>query len=292
MANYKNNRLTELVGIYYGTIVNEYSFIITIINLVEIKMRAQLNLIQDISGLSSIFEIMAADNITLLTDANRAQSILYANNNSRDFIDEKHILGKSIFLISGSIGRFFRENRQKIREFREQRQSSKWLIMAKNINSKKYCVLELTDSPIYQNNKYTGSYVRMVEQKISNNKNIMIALNGIDNDNENLVLNDINPKPSLSPLEYEIAFLLMLGKAPKEITQIQSNILGREICSSTVSSIINKRIYPKLGATSISQLFKQVTLHDIVDSLPEKFITKIGFKGILLEVSDHPFTIQ
>lgn len=292
MANYKNNRLTELVGIYYGTIVNEYSFIKTIINLVGIKMRAQLNLIQDISGLSSIFEIMAADNITLLTDANRAQSILYANNNSRDFIDEKQILGKSIFLISGSIGRFFRENRQKIREFREQKQSSKWLIMAKNINSKKYCVLELTDSPIYQNNKYTGSYVRMVEQKISNNKNIMIALNGIDNDNENLVLNDINPKPSLSPLEYEIAFLLMLGKAPKEITQIQSNILGREICSSTVSSIINKRIYPKLGATSISQLFKQVTLHDIVDSLPEKFITKIGFKGILLEVSDHPFTIQ
>lgn len=256
-------------------------------------MRTQLNTFHESANLSNIFEILASDGVSILVDANRVQSVMFANTNALNFIDESQIIGRSLFLLTGPIGRFFRENRQKFRELRSQNQSSKWLIMAKNLKTAKYCILELTDSPIYKNNRYTGSYIRMVEQKISSNKNIMLALSGINvADEEPTIINPNKLNQPLSPLEYEIVFLLMLGKAPKEIATIQTTIFNREICCSTVSSIINKRIYPKLGVSSISQLFKQAMLNDIVNSLPENFITKIGYKGFLLEVIERPTSIQ
>ena len=75
--------------------------------------------------------------------------------------------------------------------------------------------------------------------------------------------------------EYQILYLLYLGKSPKEIAWILSNIEERTVAPATITAIINKRIYLKLGVNSCSQIIEVLLKLNILHYIPKGFISQI-----------------
>lgn len=79
-------------------------------------------------------------------------------------------------------------------------------------------------------------------------------------------------KIQLTKREEQVLFLLSMGKSPKEIANIFSNLDGKKVAQSTVSSIINKQLYTKFGVFGIGKLIEKATLMNLIPILPNSFI--------------------
>lgn len=236
----------------------------------------------------SIIDLLSQDNLMMLLDNDQEQTIVYANENMFNLFEYKRLIGKSVSAMTHSIGEFFKENHEKLKTFRENKRSSSWLVIAKHEKSAKYSLVELTDYPIWNDDKLVGSYVKVSEQNFSAVKQMMKFLTLASSNGYSL--RNSEPAAKLSPLENEILFLLMLGKSPKEIAQIEDSIVERDINCSTISSIINKRIYNKLDAISVSTAIQNALLNDTLLNIPENFLAMIKESFFFINSENKSFS--
>lgn len=86
-----------------------------------------------------------------------------------------------------------------------------------------------------------------------NNLNKQLKYHSIDNVSElTLFKKDIK----LTKREREIIYFLSLNKSPKDIATILSVIENKPLAASTISSIIDKQLYPKFNVSSVGQLIE------------------------------------
>lgn len=239
------------------------------------------------SKIKNILNIIADNDCIMFFNHSESQEIIYANDNSLELFENRRLIGKSILSINHSIGKFFKENKKQLDKYRENKLASEWLVISKHPKSSQYKLMKITEYPIYEGKYLVGSCAKLVEQNLSSIKNITKLFAEITNQNSKNTLTTTK----LSPLENEILFLLMLGKSPKEIAQLEESIIGREINCSTISSIINKRIYNKLNAISVSTTIENALITDTLHEIPENFLNNLKINGILLDTKECIFEL-
>lgn len=87
-------------------------------------------------------------------------------------------------------------------------------------------------------------------------------------------------KPQLTTREEEVLFLLLLGKSQKEIANILSKVYSKNIAVTTIGSIINRQLYDKFNAYSLSSLINNAIQLQAIQNIPSGLL-KIG-EGIFL----------
>lgn len=87
---------------------------------------------------------------------------------------------------------------------------------------------------------------------------------GIKEISKNSIFNSIK----LTKREEEIIYFLAMGKSPKEISIILTKIYNKTIGTSTINSMINKRLYPKLDVHNISDLIEKATYLKLIPFIP------------------------
>lgn len=239
------------------------------------------------SKIKNLLNIISSEDCIMIFNKSESQEIMYANDNSLELFENRRLVGKSILSTNHSIGRFFKDNKKQLAKYREDKISSEWLVISKHPKSSQYKLMKITDYPIYEGKYLAGSYVKLVEQNLSSTKNIIKLFSEISNQDSK----NTSTITKLSPLENEILFLLVLGKSPKEIAQLEESIIGREINCSTISSIINKRIYNKLNAVSVSTAIENALITDTLHEIPENFLNNLKINGILLDTKECIFEL-
>lgn len=237
--------------------------------------------------IKNVLDLMSQNNSVVILNNNKTQSVYYSNQNALELFENYTLTGKSIHSVKHTFGMFFKENMEQLNTYRKNKQTTNWLVIAKHDKSTGYKLFNVLDMPIWQNDELVGSHVTITEQRFSTLKNIMHLVTQAGCKLHTAYPNKKHAK--LSPLENEILFLLLLGKSPKEISQIEEKIISRQINCSTISSIINKRIYAKLDAISVSTALQNALLNDDLVAIPENFLECIKNKWYLIEANDKTF---
>ncbi len=76
----------------------------------------------------------------------------------------------------------------------------------------------------------------------------------------------------LTKRETEILYLLSLGKSPKDIASILSNIQKKSVSSATIGSMINKQLYRKFDVYNINQLIEKAQLMKKIPLIPDSLM--------------------
>lgn len=77
----------------------------------------------------------------------------------------------------------------------------------------------------------------------------------------------------LTKRQYEILYLLIMGKSPRHIAEYISNVQVKSVTAATVTSIINKQLYQKFNVDSVTKLIEKALLLKIASKVPPRFIT-------------------
>ena len=89
-------------------------------------------------------------------------------------------------------------------------------------------------------------------------------------------------KVILSESEYEILFLLSLGKSYKEISQILQKIYPEKpLSDKAIASRVKRGLYLKLESTTVGELIEKAYLFGMLDKLPLSFMKLIESKIII-----------
>ena len=96
---------------------------------------------------------------------------------------------------------------------------------------------------------------------------------GISSKNTNQI-----SKIILSKREEQIVYFLSLGKSPKETARVLSKIENRTISDATISSIINKQLYPKFDVANCGQLIEKATCLGLINFVPKSLTVKFDKK--------------
>lgn len=92
------------------------------------------------------------------------------------------------------------------------------------------------------------------------------------NDKAGLTVNyDENETIKLTKREYEVLYLLSIGKSTKEIASFISKLEGKKLSHATIDVIINKQLYPKFQVFNRGQLIEKATLLKIIPFIPDSF---------------------
>lgn len=109
--------------------------------------------------------------------------------------------------------------------------------------------------------------------KILANKHDFIIIDE-NNNTKDVVLNES---------EYEILFLLSLGKSYKEISQILQKIYPSQVLSDkAIASRIKRGLYIKLNSSTVGELIEKAYLFGMLDKLPLSFMQLIETKIIII----------
>ena len=167
----------------------------------------------------------------------------------------------------------------------ETRTSSKYILAW--IKDSKVFLREHYASPIIndQNNEVVGMFVDISIfepcETMDGYFNIL---------NKKLNTNFIKPcdnfdkqKIELTPREYEVLFLLVLGKSQKEIANILSTIYKKELKPNSVASMISKQIYPKFEIFNLANLIEKAIHLNMIDSFPQSLMRSIGILNVEFE---------
>lgn len=84
-------------------------------------------------------------------------------------------------------------------------------------------------------------------------------------------LND-SAKLKITKREYEVLYLLYLGKSPKEIAWILGGVGNKQVAPATIRAVINKRLYLKFKVNSCGQLIEEVIKANLLHYIPHGFI--------------------
>ncbi len=96
----------------------------------------------------------------------------------------------------------------------------------------------------------------------------------IDKNNSETIENYLPLNIKLTEREKSILFFLSLNKSAKEIAKIISTIENKKIEPSTVASVINKQLYPKLDVSTTSALIEKASLCKLLPFMPNDFFDK------------------
>lgn len=102
------------------------------------------------------------------------------------------------------------------------------------------------------------------------------ALNLINALSKKLLLVGDNRKSissqNLTTHEHEIVALLAIGKSYKGVAWTLSKIYNQEYKPSTIATNTYRKIFPKFGVNSLSELIAKAVQDGILDEIPESFI--------------------
>lgn len=144
---------------------------------------------------------------------------------------------------------------------------SEYLIPIKNRNNLNMLIRTEKRPLLNENGKVIGIIGMAIDitDGLSNVFNFLHQKLAIKNTNIDLTI-------KLTKREYEVLYLLLLGKSPKEIALILSNIEDKVIAPATINSIINKSLYLKFKVNSYSQLIAKSIISRSVNLIPSAFL--------------------
>jgi hypothetical protein len=166
------------------------------------------------------------------------------------------------------------------------RTSSKYVLAW--VKDSKVFLREHYASPIINdaNDEVVGMYVeiRMFEPCETMNAYFSILNNKLHKKLPVPTADTINKtKIKLTSREYEVLFLVVLGKSQKEIADILSKVHEKDVKANSIASIISKQIYPKFEVHNLPNLVEEAIRLNMIDSFPQGLMKSLGLLNVEFE---------
>lgn len=197
---------------------------------------------------------------------------LYASDILVEYIGERDITGRKVADISEEYNIFSKEFREKVTiKVLESGKPYISFFLLKNKLSNDFGIHQAYTYPILDKNQNLIAYCTRSSQ-LGFNEAIFNMLKNISftQNNDNHINIDI-----FTERERAIVFLLIVGLSHKEIAPILSEVYGESISVSSVTTMINRQIYPKFDTNVSSVLIQKAICNGLFYNIPIKLIHKM-----------------